>query len=106
MFKEMSLYATTASTTIKTDIIGGDGLAAVSQITTSSLNHYNITVDETIQTIINSTSTTVDQHDSDNDMFELSKMCIKGLIFGTIIVGAVLGNALVIISVHKNRKLR
>ena len=100
----MSLYATD-STTIKTDIIGGDGLAAVSQITTSSLNHYNITVDETIQTIINSTSTTVDQH-NDNDMFELSKMCIKGLIFGTIIVGAVLGNALVIISVHKNRKLR
>ena len=105
MFKEMSLHATD-STIITSDIVGSDGLGAVSQITTSSLNYYNITANDTIQTIINSTSTAVDQHDSDNDMFEFTKMCIKGLIFGTIIVGAVLGNALVIISVHKNRKLR
>lgn len=33
-------------------------------------------------------------------------LCLKSLIFGTIIVGAVLGNALVIISVQRNRKLR
>lgn len=32
--------------------------------------------------------------------------CVKGFIFGTIIIGAVLGNALVIISVQRNRKLR
>ncbi|XP_050084076.1 uncharacterized protein LOC126570386 isoform X2 [Anopheles aquasalis] len=31
---------------------------------------------------------------------------VQCLIFGSIIIGAVLGNALVIISVHKNRKLR
>lgn len=37
---------------------------------------------------------------------ELTIMCLKGLIFGTIIIGAVLGNALVIISVQRNRKLR
>lgn len=37
---------------------------------------------------------------------ELTMMCIKSLIFGTIIIGAVLGNALVIISVQRNRKLR
>lgn len=33
-------------------------------------------------------------------------LALKSLIFGTIIVGAVLGNALVIISVQRNRKLR
>lgn len=33
-------------------------------------------------------------------------LCLKSLIFGTIILGAVLGNALVIISVQRNRKLR
>lgn len=38
--------------------------------------------------------------------FEVGVLCMKSLIFGTIIIGAVLGNALVIISVHKNRKLR
>lgn len=43
----------------------------------------------------------------DEDRFyEVGVLCMKSLIFGTIIIGAVLGNALVIISVHKNRKLR
>lgn len=44
--------------------------------------------------------------DSHHRWTELTIMCIKGLIFGTIIIGAVLGNALVIISVQRNRKLR
>ncbi|XP_058128874.1 uncharacterized protein LOC131287774 [Anopheles ziemanni] len=39
-------------------------------------------------------------------LVELTVLCLKSLIFGSIIIGAVLGNALVIISVHKNRKLR
>ncbi|XP_035894781.1 octopamine receptor beta-3R-like isoform X2 [Anopheles stephensi] len=39
-------------------------------------------------------------------LIELTVLCLKSLIFGSIIIGAVLGNALVIISVHKNRKLR
>ncbi|KAJ3642062.1 hypothetical protein Zmor_024880 [Zophobas morio] len=37
---------------------------------------------------------------------ELLLLILKGFIFGTIIVSAVLGNALVIISVHRHRKLR
>lgn len=37
---------------------------------------------------------------------DLIALCIKGIIFATIIIGAVLGNALVIISVRRNRKLR
>lgn len=35
-----------------------------------------------------------------------SVLCIKGFIFGSIIIGALLGNALVILAVRRNRKLR
>ena len=41
-----------------------------------------------------------------SDWVNLTIVIIKGIIFGSIIVAAVLGNALVIISVHRNRKLR
>lgn len=44
--------------------------------------------------------------DTDAKWIDMTVMCIKGIIFGTIIIGAVLGNALVIISVQRNRKLR
>lgn len=44
--------------------------------------------------------------DADAKWIDLTLMCIKSVIFGTIIIGAVLGNALVIISVQRNRKLR
>lgn len=37
---------------------------------------------------------------------DLLALVLKGFIFGTIIISAVLGNALVIISVHRHRKLR
>lgn len=37
---------------------------------------------------------------------DVTVLCVKSIIFGTIIIGAVLGNALVIISVQRNRKLR
>lgn len=35
-----------------------------------------------------------------------SVLCLKGFIFGSIIIGAVLGNFLVILAVRRNRKLR
>lgn len=41
-----------------------------------------------------------------NEAVEATVLCVKVLVFSTIIIGAVLGNALVIISVQKNRKLR
>lgn len=44
--------------------------------------------------------------DTDPKWIEVALICIKSVIFGTIIIGAVLGNALVIISVQRNRKLR
>lgn len=44
--------------------------------------------------------------DGGGKWIDITILCIKVMIFGTIIVGAVLGNALVIISVQRNRKLR
>lgn len=43
---------------------------------------------------------------ADNQWPDVLVLCVKSIIFSTIIVGAVLGNALVIISVQRNRKLR
>lgn len=43
---------------------------------------------------------------TDSQWPDVLVLCIKSIIFSTIIVGAVLGNALVIISVQRNRKLR
>lgn len=55
------------------------------------------------QSVNERTTTTVDL---DTKWIDLTFLCIKSVIFGTIIIGAVLGNALVIISVQRNRKLR
>lgn len=41
-----------------------------------------------------------------NKWLDITILCAKVMVFGTIIIGAVLGNALVIISVQRNRKLR
>lgn len=40
------------------------------------------------------------------DWADLVILIVKGFVFGTIIISAILGNALVIISVHRHRKLR
>lgn len=42
----------------------------------------------------------------ESDITQISVLCIKSFIFGSIIIGAVLGNALVILAVRRNRKLR
>ena len=47
----------------------------------------------------------LDQSDN-SDITQISVLCIKSFIFGSIIIGAVLGNALVILAVRRNRKLR
>lgn len=44
--------------------------------------------------------------DGQSGWADVTVLCVKSIIFGTIIIGAVLGNALVIISVQRNRKLR
>lgn len=49
-------------------------------------------------------ATTLDNPNSDWTV--LFVLVIKGFVFGTIIISAILGNALVIISVHRHRKLR
>lgn len=44
--------------------------------------------------------------EAESDITHISVLCIKSFIFGSIIIGAVLGNALVILAVRRNRKLR
>lgn len=73
---------------------------------------FNDTIDEIAENIVFNTTDLLASVSSKNenelhkDMLQLSLVCFKGFIFGTIIIGAVLGNALVIISVQRNRKLR
>lgn len=71
-------------TTISTD------LASEMLMTTAynQTNYSNVTISE------------------ERDIAYYSVLCIKGFIFGSIIIGAVLGNALVILAVRRNRKLR
>jgi len=70
---------------------------------------YNEIVSESLtttaynQTIDNFSNTTISD---EPDIALYSVLCIKGFIFGSIIIGAVLGNALVILAVRRNRKLR
>jgi hypothetical protein len=70
---------------------------------------YNEIISESLtttaynQTIDNFSNTTISD---EPDIALYSVLCIKGFIFGSIIIGAVLGNALVILAVRRNRKLR
>ncbi|CAG9809873.1 unnamed protein product [Chironomus riparius] len=75
-------------TTIYNDIVS-------ESLTTTTA--YNQTID------ISSNNTTLSD---EPDIALYSVLCIKGFIFGSIIIGAVLGNALVILAVRRNRKLR
>ncbi|XP_055677409.1 octopamine receptor beta-3R-like isoform X1 [Lutzomyia longipalpis] len=73
--------------------------------------HDNFTVQSSDSRFIGPNSSTsiierITAADEDNSKLFIIVLCIKGFIFGTIILGAVLGNALVIISVRRNRKLR
>lgn len=61
---------------------------------------YNQTIATT------STNLTDIMNSNEPDIALYSVLCIKGFIFGSIIIGAVLGNALVILAVRRNRKLR
>lgn len=65
----------------------------------------NFTNETFAQTYPNATQIDLDQPDK-SDITHISVLCIKSLIFGSIIIGAVLGNALVILAVRRNRKLR
>ncbi|XP_059608929.1 octopamine receptor beta-3R-like isoform X2 [Phlebotomus argentipes] len=73
--------------------------------------HDNFTIQSSDTRFIGPNSSTsiierITTADEDNSKLFIIVLCIKGFIFGTIILGAVLGNALVIISVRRNRKLR
>lgn len=74
-------------------------LVAVTEAFSSSLSDTN---DSSFVTATTTTSAVT----VEDRWVDLTLMCLKSIIFGTIIIGAVLGNALVIISVQRNRKLR
>lgn len=66
-------------------------------LSTTATTAYNQTIDNT---------SIITKFSDEPDIALYSVLCIKGFIFGSIIIGAVLGNALVILAVRRNRKLR
>jgi len=73
------------------------------------LQDTNYLANFTNETFVPSTTNTsqiADLDQDDSDITQISVLCIKSFIFGSIIIGAVLGNALVILAVRRNRKLR
>lgn len=74
------------------------------------LHEMNFVANFTNETLAQNFSNTTQIADPDppdaTDITHISVLCIKSFIFGSIIIGAVLGNALVILAVRRNRKLR
>ena len=66
----------------------------------------NFTNETFAQTDSNTTQLADLDRPVERDITQISVLCIKSFIFGSIIIGAVLGNALVILAVRRNRKLR
>lgn len=86
-----------------TDLVPYVAAAAAAAAVTAN-NNTNDTVNISTTSSVQERATAVDNNDS--KWIDLTFICLKSIIFGTIIIGAVLGNALVIISVQRNRKLR
>ena len=86
-------------------------------MTTTMPSLLNDGDDEEMNTtsIFNETNSNIENRTSSSNITTLNEemsfgiysvLCIKGFIFGSIIMGAVLGNFLVILAVRRNRKLR
>lgn len=111
----MSFFlAATQSSTIDLNETAASAAAAAATTTskiaavTNATNATNHNHQENISSDVFTTSISINGEHAVAAIstIDFTILCIKGLIFGTIIISAVLGNALVIISVHKNRKLR
>lgn len=72
----------------------------------STLSITTVTILENSSFLLHNRSKAATSDNSHSDWTVPFILIVKGFIFGTIIVSAVLGNALVIISVHRHRKLR
>lgn len=70
------------------------------------MNYLANSTNETSAQSYPNTTEIADLDLSEKDITQISVLCIKSFIFGSIIIGAVLGNALVILAVRRNRKLR
>lgn len=66
----------------------------------------NFTNETFVQNYSNTTQPADLDRSNESEITQISILCIKSFIFGSIIIGAVLGNALVILAVRRNRKLR
>lgn len=83
-----------------------DSTSDSSTFTTNSSYFFGAAVEVTTEAASFLDPLAGDGKDGASDWWDVAAMCFKGFIFCTIIIGAVLGNALVIISVRRNRKLR
>lgn len=73
----------------------------------NAMASISTTVTTALPSVANATQTNTTTLEAPQaDWGELLLLAFKAFVFGTIIVSAVLGNALVIISVHRHRKLR
>lgn len=97
----MRRYLQISTNSIHTIFESSMNSALSSSASSSSSNDSN---GSSLEHLAATATTTTTGHDA--RWIELTFICIKSVIFGTIILGAVLGNALVIISVQRNRKLR
>ncbi|XP_022210881.2 LOW QUALITY PROTEIN: octopamine receptor beta-3R [Drosophila obscura] len=106
-----SLSLTATSTASITSSSAGAGAAAATGTGTAALwsSESPFELFPTVGTnITNNISSILEQGEGEleDSWVDLSVLLLKGFIFSSIILAAVLGNALVIISVQRNRKLR
>ncbi|KAM8707162.1 hypothetical protein ACLKA7_011285 [Drosophila subpalustris] len=96
----------TASSTASTSTSSSASSFSAS-VTTSSLELFSTVASNiTANANANISSSIEASEESEESWVDVSLLLLKGFIFSSIILAAVLGNALVIISVQRNRKLR
>ncbi|XP_002072656.2 octopamine receptor beta-3R isoform X1 [Drosophila willistoni] len=109
-----TVASTTRTSTLPTTLQFDDASLASLSITSTSSEYYESSLDahELFPTVatnitpnVNTTNVLIEP-DPDDSWLDTSLLILKGFIFSSIILAAVLGNALVIISVQRNRKLR
>ncbi|XP_037943291.1 octopamine receptor beta-3R-like [Teleopsis dalmanni] len=98
-FKDTLIQAQTALTTTIPSATPGTATTSIAAAINSSNVHPTLYP-------FNGTNTNDSTDILEDNWFNLLLLILKGFIFSSIILAAVLGNALVIISVQRNRKLR
>src|SRR5690349_5374253 len=100
----LNIYTDKIITTMSTTTTATEETSSVS-FELQEVNYLANLTNETFTPNYSNISQSGDPDRGDN-ITQISVLCIKSFIFGSIIIGAVLGNALVILAVRRNRKLR